>query len=159
MCILMANPNQSLIDAFFAQICINRRNAQLNNVPPQRYDNLLTSPYLPQNGGFTREQLDMRRKAEILTYNSNRMLKANSLTKSQKFSTLVNNNIKNVPVYKNQCFTDEKGNLITTPSSSCGVPGDVIDIYNDQTIPLYMFSDGNTTKAITLNQDNNYFFQ
>jgi hypothetical protein len=153
------NPNQPIIDAFFAQICINRRNAQLNNVPPPRYDNLLTSPYLPQNGGFTRSQLDMRRKAEILTYNSNRMLKANSLTKSQKFSLLAKNSIKNVPVYNNQCFTDEKGNLLRTPSSSCDVPGDIIDLYNDQTIPLYMFSQGNNTKSITLQKDNNYYFQ
>jgi hypothetical protein len=87
------NPNQSLIDTFFSQICINRRNIQLNNVPPPRYDNLLTSPNLPQNGGFTQQQLDMRRKAEILTYNSNRTLKVNSLTKTQKFSLLSKNTL------------------------------------------------------------------
>jgi len=155
----MANPNQPLIDAFFAQICLNRRNAQLTNVPPPRYDNLAVSPYLLENGGFTREVLDMRRKSEILTYNSNRLLKVNSMTKSQKYETLVKTPITNVPVYKNQCFTDEKGNLIKTPSSSCDVPGDIIMLYNDVTVPLYMFSDGNTTKAITANQDNNYYFQ
>ena len=155
----MANPNQPLIDAFFSQICINRRNAQLTNVPPPRYDNLRTSPYLPQNGGFAREELNMRRKAEILTHNSNKLLKVNSLTKSQKYATLVKSSITNVPVYRNQCFTDEKGVRINTPSSSCDVPGDVILLYNDQTVPLYMFSDGNTTKAITIDNDNDYFFQ
>jgi hypothetical protein len=153
------NPNQPLIDAFFSQICINRRNAQLNNVPPPRYDNLLTSPYLPQNGGFSQKQLDMRRKAEILTYNSNRMLKANSLTKSQKFSMIAKNAITNVPIYKNQCFTNEKGEFILTPSTSCDVPGPIVMLYNDQSIPLYNFSDGNTTKSITAKLDNNYYFQ
>jgi hypothetical protein len=152
------NPNQPLIDAFFAQICITRRNTQLNNIPPQRYDNLLTSPYLPQNGGFTKPQLDMRRKAEILTYNSNRMLKVNSLTKSQKFSMIAKNPIRSIPVNKN-CFTNENGQFILTPSSSCDVPGTTIQLYNDQTIPLYMFNSGNQTKAITANQDENYYYQ
>jgi hypothetical protein len=145
--------NQPLIDAFFAQICINRRNIQLNNIPPPRYDNLLTSPYLPQNGGFTKYQLDMRRKAEILTYNSNRMLKVNSLTKSQKFSIIAKNNTTNIPVYNNKCPS------VLTPSSSCDVPGAVIMLYNDPNIPLYKFNDGNTTKAITANKDENYYYQ
>ena len=155
----MTTSNEELIDAFFSQICINRRNSQLNNIPPPRFDNLLTSPYLPENGGFTQKQLDMRRKAEILTYNSNRMLKTNSLTKSQKFSTIAKNNLTNIPVYNNKCFTNENGQFILTPTSSCDVPGPTILLYNDQNIPLYKFSDGNTNKAITTNKDNNYFFQ
>lgn len=154
----MSNTNETLINSFFSQICINQRNLQLNNIPPQRYDNLLTSPYLSSNGGFTQTQLDMRRKAEILTYNSNRMLKTNSLTKSQKFSIITKMPISNIPVYHNKCFTNEKGQFILTPSSSCGVPGPIIMLYNDQNIPLYKFSDGNTTKSITINKDNNYLF-
>jgi hypothetical protein len=153
------NQNEPLIDAFFSQICINRRTLQLNRVPPQRYDNLHTSPYLPENGGFTKSQLDMRRKAEILTYNSNRMLKANSLTKKQKFSILAKSNVSVVPVHTTQCFTDERGVFILTASSSCDVPGPVIQLYNDQSVPLYNFTQGNDTKAITTNVDTNYYYR
>lgn len=153
------NPNQQLIDEFFSQICINRRALQLSRIPPQRYDNLLTSPYLPENGGFTASQLNMRRKAEILTYNSNRMLKTNSLTKKQKFSILAKSNASIVPVHTTQCFTDERGMFILTPTSSCDVPGPVIQLYNDQSVPLYNFTRGNNTKAITTNVDTNYYYR
>ena len=155
----MTTTNQSLINAFFSQICINRRNQQLKNIPPLRYDSLSISPYLPENGGFTQKQLDMRRKAEILTYNSNRILKINSLTKAQKFSLIAKNNTTTIPVYNSQCFTNEYGQYILTPSSSCDVPGPIIMLYNDKQIPLYNFTNGNNVNAITTHKDTNYFFQ
>jgi hypothetical protein len=140
-------------------MCTTRRNLQLNNIPPERYDNLLTSPYLPQNGGFTENDLNMRRKAEILTHNSNQLLKVNSLTKSQKYSIIVKNTTSNTPIYNNKCFKNDNGQFILTPSSSCDIPGNVIMLYNDQNIPLYNFSRGYDTKAITANKDNNYYFR
>lgn len=153
------NTNQPLIDAFFSQICATRRQAQLTNVPPLRYDNLAVSPYLAENGGYTKTQLDMRRKAEILTYNSNRNLQTNGLTKSQKYSIIMKSSTTTTPVYKSQCFSNETGQFIMTPSSSCDVPGNVIQLFNDQTIPLYNFTLGNNTKSITANEDLNYYYQ
>jgi hypothetical protein len=150
------NGNEPLINAFFSQTCINRRNAQLTNVPPPRYDNLLTSPYLTKNGEYTSSQLDMRRKAEILTYNSNRMSKVNSLTKSQKFSILSRHSTSTIPVHQTQCFTYEDGELIKTPSSSCDVPGPEIMLFNDQTVPLYKFTLGNNTKGVSA-KDEQFF--
>jgi len=153
------NPNQDFIDAFFQQTCNNRRLAQLNNVPPDRYDNLSSNPYLPINGGFTADQLNMRRKAEILTYNSNRMSKSNALTKTQKYSALINHSKTTLPI-NNQCFTDlVTGQIITTPTSSCNVPGPIMMLYNDQTIPLYNFTLGNNTKSVPQTKDTNYYYR
>jgi hypothetical protein len=50
---------------------------QIFNIPANRYNNLANNPYqtLNPNTGqnYTKYEVDMRRKAEILKYNSNRM--------------------------------------------------------------------------------------
>jgi hypothetical protein len=118
------------------------------------------SPY-PE---YTKEQLDMRRKAEILQYAGNRMnTKTNSLTKtgrftqiitgkyqsrsytttynenvSYKYDKLLNLNsvvIERVPVYS--VFDCSQDDLIPVPTSSSDVPGPIINLYNDTSIPLY----------------------
>jgi hypothetical protein len=71
-----------------------RRRAQLYNIPPSRYDNLANSPYTKINPAtgmfFTKFDVDMRRKAEILKYsNVTSTTKTNNLTRAQRWAQLV----------------------------------------------------------------------
>ena len=68
------------------KICRFRKRANAEFlVAPDRYTILDTSPYL--NNQYTKEQIDMRRKTEILKYkgNSSNSL-GNNLTRKQLFS-------------------------------------------------------------------------
>jgi hypothetical protein len=66
-------------------ICKQRFKQVLYNIPPPRYETI--SPY---DGTYTKEQLDMRRKAEVLKYNKNG---SNfSSTKVGKWTQLVSGN-------------------------------------------------------------------
>lgn len=87
------------------------------------------SPY----PAFTKEALDMRRKAEILQYSQ----KTTKATKKQNWSVLV----KQSSVNKRRiCTYPER--MIETPSTSSDVPGPTIMIYTDPTVPLYMYNNG-----------------
>lgn len=112
---------------------------------PVRYEGV-ASPYL-QNISMkgrppTQQELDMRRKAEILQYNKNNNSK---LTGKQKYTQIVS------AVRTRRGATDVSGNLfisdcpndlyIPTPSSSSDVPGPVIMLYYDPAIPLYKYAD------------------
>ena len=46
--------------------CYRRKIRMLFNEPPPRLE--IVSPYSVEGGGYTKAQLDMRRKAEILQY-------------------------------------------------------------------------------------------
>ena len=113
--------------------CTQRSLRSKYNIPPIRLD-AQTFP-----SGYTVEQLSMRRKAEILKYSSNKQnSKTNNLTKSEKWAQLVrqpkvSSNEKNVYV----CSNDGK---IKTPSSSCNVPGPIVYLYEDETVPLYNYA-------------------
>jgi hypothetical protein len=119
--------------------CLLRTNIALNNVPPTRIN--IVSPY----PSFTRPQLDMRRKVEILKYsNNNSSSKTNNFSKKQQWSMLVNGITKNssqaivsseLPEVL-ECPLDD---LIPTSSSSCDVPGKSILLQLDPTIPLYNY--------------------
>lgn len=86
------------------------------------------SPY-PQN---TKNDLDMRRKAEILQYKKN-STQGSQLTKSQKWSQLNRaSNTKSIICNKNYS--------VATPTSSSDVPGPVILLNYDSTIPLYNYA-------------------
>lgn len=73
----------STVDFNLKQICKQRRLQMLFNIPPPRYNGVI-SPY----NNYTKDQIDMRRKAEILQYNKGDT-KSNKLTKKQLFSTMV----------------------------------------------------------------------
>jgi hypothetical protein len=65
-------------------LCDQRKKQMLFNNPQSRY-----TPANPYNGTFTKYQLDMRRKAEILKYsNTNSSSKTNNLTQTQKLSKI-----------------------------------------------------------------------
>lgn len=147
------------------RICRFRKRANAEFlVPPDRYTILDTSPYL--NGQFTKEQLDMRRKTEILKYkgNSSNSL-GNNLTRQQLFSLYSSGQyqeetltydldetireeydsfldisfvVKDVVRIPNNVDTTNCG-IIYTPTSSSDVPGPVINLYNDPSVPLYNY--------------------
>ena len=138
---------------------------QLFNAPPSRYDNLANSPYQqinPQtNKPYTKYDLDMRRKAEILKYSSNRMsTQTNNLTKAQKFVQAVSG------YYQQRTFSQEflaantqnrvlticpPGVIVKTPSSSSDVPGPAIMLYDDPNIPLYNLTNSTNNSYGILN--------
>jgi hypothetical protein len=131
---------------------LNQRSRfQLFNIPPTRYDNLANNPYQKinpvTNKPYTKYDLDMRRKTEILKYSSNRMsTQTNNLTKAQIYAQASNGNYSK-KTYSLQFITDNTINgvltvcptspIIQTPTTACDVPGPVIYLYNDPTIPLY----------------------
>lgn len=120
-----------------------RRLMQLYNVPLSRVTPI--NPYTSNQ--YTKMQLDMRRKAEVLKYSSNKVAgQTNSLTKKEKFALLVKGGIpspsqKVMDSKKKDCPED---NLILTPTSSCDVPGKVQYLYDDESVPLYNYSVFNT---------------
>jgi hypothetical protein len=71
-------------------ICQQKTKRTYFSNPLPRIDNLSRSPYIM---GYTKDQLDMRRKAEILKYNNNSSsTKTNNLTKAEKWSQLTKGN-------------------------------------------------------------------
>jgi uncharacterized membrane protein YgcG len=138
----------------------------------------LISPYA--NTNFTQQELDMRRKAEILEYSGNSQAsKGNNLTKKQKLvqtlSGKYQNNGYNYNTYYEETLTYRKAtdltestyeliierdasnnidescdsSIIYTPTTSSGVPGPVINLYKDPSIPLYNYEKNANSLAIT----------
>ena len=154
----MANVNMNL-----ELICNLRKRQQLFAMPSFRATPI--SPY-PQ---YTQQQLDMRRKAEILQYAGNRMnTKTNSLTQTGRYSQIISGKyqsrsytttytetasyvydkvlkmdrvvITRTPVYSNPDPTCPLDNMIPVPTSSSDVPGPIINLHNDTSIPLYNYA-------------------
>jgi hypothetical protein len=74
-------------DAFYNNFCVLKKTQALNNVPTPPREELQPNPYTL---GFTQEQLNMRRKYEILQYPANmQSTQTNKLTQKQAFSLAV----------------------------------------------------------------------
>jgi len=145
-----------------------RRRFQLYNIPPNRYNNLANNPYQYTTGPdgnpvliYTKFDLDMRRKSEILKYSSNRMsTQTNNLTKSQKFAQAVNGSYQQ-RTYSQQFLNANNVNgvvqlcppgvIIKTPSSASGVPGNLL-LYDDPAVPLYNLINDTQTPYAIINQ-------
>ncbi len=146
-----------------------RRRFQLYNIPPTRYDNLADNPYNKINPAtnkpYTKYDIDMRRKAEILKYSSNRMsTQTNNLTKAQVYAQAANGN-SNKKSYSLEYITANTINgvltvcptapIIQTPTTASDVPGPVILLYDDPSVPLYnLVNDTNKAYGI-INQEQN----
>jgi hypothetical protein len=132
-----------------ASICDQRRQIALFNKPPTR----LELAFPPR--GFTTAQFDMRRKAEILKYNSTQSsTKTNNLTKAQKYALVSNNNssgglsqyyIANADLTAPICPNDIS---LATPSYACDVPGPLVYLHYDPTVPLYNYVTNNDAYGI-----------
>lgn len=123
--------------------CQQRKLMQMYNVPLPRFTPV--SPYA--KGNFTKMQLDMRRKAEVLKYSANKSSsQTNNLTKKQQFALLIKGGIASPSqaVMKSNSVTCAEDEMMLTPTTSCDVPGPVMYLYNDETVPLYNYSDFNT---------------
>ena len=138
-------------DAAYVNSITMRNRFKLISVPPQRYDNLQNSPYT--NNTFTQEQLNMRRKVEILKYSANQSsTKTNNLTKKEKWAQLVNgaSQKRNLPYSyiqqniisgtTNFIQTCPSGTTIYTPTYASNIPGPIMNLYEDPNVPLYMYS-------------------
>jgi len=140
-------PNNICSDTAYLNSLDQKKRMQLLNIPPVRYDNLALSPYRPNNTHpvtgkpITKFDLDMRRKAEILQYASNRMsTQTNSQTRTQKYSRIMTgNNSRKVSTAtaSPNCSLEEP--FIPLPSSASGVPGNLL-LYNDVDVNLYNYT-------------------
>ena len=115
--------DQSMIDA----LCSQRKQYQLFNKPPIRYNP--PNPY-PE---FTQEQLNMRRKVEILKYKKN-STQAPQLTKSQKLSQMLKRTSNLTRIV---CPSDKYIPVLSTASD---IPGPPVYLVEDDNVPLYKYA-------------------
>jgi hypothetical protein len=89
----------------------------------------------------------MRRKTEILKYSANKSsTQTNNLTKQQRFALLARGRLPTPSQSKLKtgnfdCASDQN---MPTPTSHCDVPGPIINLQYDETVPLYNYSGFNT---------------
>lgn len=93
---------------------------------PQSTQVPVQSPYPT----FTQEQLNMRRKVEILKYNSQTISK--KMTKTQRWSLVAKGKYVEVDIAPN-CE-------IPTLTTGCDVPGPPMLLYLDSSVPLYNYN-------------------
>jgi hypothetical protein len=142
----------AVIQSIFKQ----KRKQALYNVPITRLTPV--SPYPI----YTQEQLNMRRKVEILKYSNNRQnTKQNNLTQKQQWALLANGKTQVMSQTKIQKyastpeeFSCPSDNAIPTLTTACDVPGPPMILQYDATIPLYKFvSDFTRSYVNTPNTD------
>ena len=116
-----------------------RRIGMLFNTPLPRYTP--SNPYIDNLGmstGITQEQLNMRRKVEILKYNKQNT-QTNRPTRSLTFAQRMTGR------YNIQQGTDLNGVLCPADSSirvlstSANIPGPPIELWEDSSVPLYNY--------------------
>jgi hypothetical protein len=103
--------------------------------PGPRYNPI--SPYPT----YSQAQLNMRRKAEILQYKKN-STQTTQLTKSQKYASVVNGSYR---VNSNKVCN--KDLLRPTPTSASDIPGPLMILKYDPTVPLYNYQTKQNTSA------------
>ena len=108
-------------------LCNQRKQYQLFNKPPIRYNP--PNPY----PGFTQEQINMRRKVEILKYNKN-STQGPQLTKAQKLSQMLT---RTSNLTRLVCPNDK---YIPVLSTASGIPGPPIYLVEDDNVPLYNYA-------------------
>lgn len=93
--------------------------------------------FLQRPPAFSNQDLDMRRKAEILRYNGASTQGGVLPTKSQHFARLTKypSNAARLTNLDQQCLLNNRFN-IPTPTSSCNVPGPIQNLVYDPEVPL-----------------------
>ncbi len=131
------------------KILQNKQLQQQNTPPPLRFN--LYNPYI--GSAYTNYDLDMRRKTEILKYSSNiSNSQTNNLTKKQLWALISKGSYKQLSqdqLNRAMMINNKVGvlkdcslnSIIHTPTSSCDVPGPIITLYNDDSIPLYNYNE------------------
>ena len=142
----MSNTNNICNDPAYQNMLIQRTRFQIFNIPPIRYNNLSDNPYERINTitgkKFTKFDIDMRRKAEILKYKPNKSsTQTNNLTKAEIYAQAVSGKYtKRIYIINNQRESVSCPVDIKMPSSSSDVPGPIIDLYEDVNVPLYNYN-------------------
>jgi hypothetical protein len=86
----------------------------------------------PYKGSITQDQLNMRRKAEILKYNSTQTnSQTNAPTKNEVFSQIMRGSYK-------QCSVDTRSKPVSTTASN--IPGKPMYLFEDTNIQLYNYN-------------------
>ena len=107
--------------------CKQRKINMLFNIPPVRLEKA-KSPYPT----YTSQQLNMRRKVEILKYKKN-STQGNRLTSKQTQSMIVRGN------YRGNTIVCSNDYLIPVKTSRSNVPGPIIELVEDKNVPLYNY--------------------
>ena len=140
------------------QSCLNAYNALFQQRAERQNDayrvgraESQVSPYDESNNqnslytrAYTQDELNMRRKIEILKYNKNSM---ESKTNTLSYET---GRAWNLSTKRKSCPQDD---LLPSSTADCNIPGPIQTIQYDPTIPLYNYkgvlntSDKSTTSA------------
>lgn len=133
---------QELIDAgitpTFADdsVFIQRRSRMIFNMPLTRA--VVENPYA--NTNYTAEQLNMRRKVEILKYNTGS--NQSKLSKREKWAQLARGN------YNTNKMSIPADETVSMSSAYAGIPGPPIQLQLDNTVPLYNFKTISTNSGM-----------
>jgi len=130
----------------------NRRFGLIFNSPGTRY--IPVNPYRDATGestGLSQQQLDMRRKAEILQYN--KTSSNGKITKKQNFAGVVGRRNQYSSYYirnlqNGTANLDETCLLIPTSTRRSDVPGPEIFLRYDPAVPLYNYNSSQFTYGI-----------
>jgi hypothetical protein len=122
----MAGLNKDVLAGMLNDYCQQRKSVITQNIAPQRVE-IQPSPY----GIFTKEQLDMRRKIEILKRKSPSV--QGKLTINQQYRNVILNGTipRQSEVITNIC------DLAPTSSSASDIPGPPFTLQLDPTVPVY----------------------
>jgi hypothetical protein len=122
---------------FFNTFCALRKQKMLTNIPTPPRVELQPSPY---ERGFTQEQLNMRRKYEILQYSANaQSTQTNNLTKKQQYSLSVRGYGQEQRYSVAALAQMENCPIPQVPTTHSNVPGPSILLYKDDNVPLYNY--------------------
>lgn len=130
----MSSSNTNCNDAL-----TQRRAYLLGRTPFVR--NETVSPYPT----FTKMQLDMRRKVEVLKYKKN-STQARSLTAKEKQAQILRGNYTGNVLY---CADDKN---IPVKTSSSDVPGPIITLQEDPSVPLYNYITNQFSPAVSFTE-------
>jgi hypothetical protein len=121
-------------------LCAQRKQYQLYNKPPIRF-----TPHNPYSN-FTQDQLNMRRKVEILKYKKN-STQGSQLTKKEKYTQMVNGNYN---ISRVVCPNDK---LIPVLSTASGIPGPAMYLVEDDNVPLYNYAQNTNAYGDQIQED------
>ena len=131
-------------DSTIKTACEQRRFNLLYNVPLVR--NEKTSPY----PSYSSAQLNMRRKVEVLKHNKNSN-QDRSLSAKEKQALILKGNYRGNVLF---CADDHK---IAVKTSSSDVPGPIITLQEDKSVPLYNYKTNTFASAISTSEENTEF--
>jgi len=142
--------NQAVCE-IISSLISQKKQAGYYNVPPPRLN--IISPYPI----YSKQQLDMRRKIEILKYTSAQQnTKQNTQTKKRQFADLVKNaGVSNSKI--SQYATNSGTNLICLSNlnkpistTACDVPGPPMMLYYDPSVPLYNYGNYKNNRSFAV---------